>query len=178
MSEIVAISGKSGCGNSTVSGLVASKLGFTLVNYTFKNLAEDEGLTFAEVMRRSSQDDHFDRSVDARQVEEAKKGRRVIGSRLAVWMIGEAADLRVYLWASPAVRAMRIHDREVNALYGDPEYTRERDLADHVRYQRLYGIDNDDYAGVDLVINTERLHPEAIADLIVAAYRLRRGEQG
>jgi cytidylate kinase len=173
MPGIVAISGKSGCGNSTVSALVAGKLGFKLVNYTFKNLAADRGLTFQQVMELSRTDDSFDRAVDSRQVEDALRGERVVGSRLAIWLLKDSADLRVYLWASPETRAIRIRTRESSALYGDPEFTRQRDLADHSRYLRLYGLDTDDYAGADLVFNTERFQPEQISDLIVMACRAR-----
>ena len=38
----IAISGKSGCGNTTVSGLLAQKLGIKLINYTFRQLAEEK----------------------------------------------------------------------------------------------------------------------------------------
>ncbi len=55
MKGIIAISGKSGCGNSTVSGIVARKLQFDLVNYTFKNLALERGMTFEMVMDLSAQ---------------------------------------------------------------------------------------------------------------------------
>jgi cytidylate kinase len=173
MAGIVAISGKSGCGNSTVSDLVARRLGFELVNYTFKNLAKDRGMSFEAVMEGSRSDDSFDRAVDERQVLEARKGGRVVGSRLAVWLLKEDADLRVYLWASPDVRAQRIKAREGNSISGTREFTLQRDLADHSRYARIYGIDNDDYAGVDLVINTERFQPEAIAEIVLEACRLR-----
>ena len=45
----IAISGKSGCGNTTVSGLLAQKLGIKLINYTFRQLAEEKGMTLKEV---------------------------------------------------------------------------------------------------------------------------------
>ena len=35
----IAVSGKSGCGNTTVSSLLARSLGIKLVNYTFRQLA-------------------------------------------------------------------------------------------------------------------------------------------
>lgn len=175
MSGIIAISGKSGCGNSTVSGLVAKALDFGLVNFTFKNLALERGLSFEEVVERSKSDDSFDLEVDRRQVELARQGRRVVGSRLAIWLLEKEADLRVYLWASPEVRAARIRGREGSASHADPAFTRARDESDHRRYLRLYGYDNDDYEGADLVINTERFDPESIAEIIVGAWRLRDG---
>jgi len=175
MSEIVAISGKSGCGNSTVSGLVAKALGFGLVNYTFKNLASDRGMTFEEVIERARSDDSFDREVDRRQVELAGAGSSVVGSRLAIWLLRKEAGLRVFLWASPEVRAARIRAREGSASHADPAFTKARDESDHDRYLRLYGYDNDDFADADLVINTERFAPDAIAAVIVGAWRLRDG---
>ena len=48
----IAVSGKSGCGNSTVSRLLADKLGLKLINYTFHNMAEEAGIPFAEFCRK------------------------------------------------------------------------------------------------------------------------------
>ncbi|MDA8410326.1 MAG: cytidylate kinase family protein [Treponema sp.] len=177
MSGIIAISGKSGCGNSTVSALVAKILGFGLVNFTFKNLAQERGLSFEEIVKRSTSDDSFDLEVDRRQVEMALSGDRVVGSRLAIWLLAKDADLRVYLWASPEVRAKRIRAREGAASHAEPAFTQKRDESDHARYLRLYGYDNDDFEDADLVINTERFKPESIASLIVEAWRLRHNHQ-
>ena len=47
----VAISGKSGCGNTTVSGMLAKTLGVTLINYTFRQLAAEKGMTLPEGRR-------------------------------------------------------------------------------------------------------------------------------
>ena len=179
MSGIIAISGKSGSGNSTVSGLVAKALGFGLVNFTFKNLAEERGLSFEEIVKRSGSDDSYDLEVDRRQVDLARAGNRVVGSRLAIWLLAQEADLRIYLWASPGVRAARIRAREGSASHADPAFTKARDESDHARYLRLYGYDNDDFVDADLVVNTERFRPESIATIIVHAWQLRRArEQG
>ena len=177
MSGIIAISGKSGCGNSTVSGLVAKALGFGLVNFTFKNLAEERGLTFEEIVEQSKSDDSFDLEVDRRQVALARAGNQVVGSRLAIWLLAQDADLRIYLWASPAVRATRIRAREGSASHADPAFTQARDESDHARYLRLYGYDNDDFVDADLVINTERFKPESIASVIVQAWQLRKTKE-
>jgi len=171
---IVAISGKSGCGNTTVSRLLAERLGVRLVNYTFRNIAAERGVSLAEIIELARADDWYDLHVDRRQVELAHEGDCVIGSRLAIWMLPDAA-LRVYLTASVEVRAERIRLRPhgQGPESGDRatvlDFTRERDAQDHQRYRRLYDIDNDDYSFADLVINTERFLPESIVDLIAAA---------
>ena len=52
----IAISGKSGCGNTTVSTLLAETLGIKLINYTFRQLAQEKGMTLAEVIEKAKTD--------------------------------------------------------------------------------------------------------------------------
>jgi len=167
-SEIrIAISGKSGCGNTTVSKLVADRLGLRFINFTFRSLASEKGLTLEEVLAHAQKDFSWDREVDERQVAIARQdGGCVLGSRLAVWMLPEA-QLKVYLRASPAVRAARINQRENGDLEAIMAFTMERDRQDSARYKILYGINNDDFSVADLVIDTDTIGPEAIADLII-----------
>jgi cytidylate kinase len=174
----VAISGKSGCGNSTVSRKVAERLGYRLVNYTFKNVAQERGMTFEEVCELAETDPSLDRELDRKQVEMAREGNTVLGSRLAIWML-EDADLKVYLDAPVAIRASRIRQRMINNGEGAPDFhtvlheTIERDKRDHDRYERLYGIDNDKFEFVDLLIEAAQMTPVEIADVIVHNVRER-----
>lgn len=166
----IAISGKSGCGNSTVSRIVANRLGLRLVNYTFRALAKEKGITFEEVRRNAEEDDSWDRYLDKRQVELATEGNCVLGSRLAVWMLKDA-DLTVYLTASLAVRAARIQRREGGDFDAVLQKTHARDERDRQRYMNLYGIDNNEYGFVDLPIDTENLAAEQVAERIISRAR-------
>ena len=168
-SPMVAISGKSGCGNTTVSRLLAAKLGFELVNFTFRNLAAERGVSLARIIELAEDDFTFDRLVDARQVELARAGRSVIGSRLAIWMLPDAT-LRVFLTASVEARTNRILKREGGSYDEVLSFTTARDSKDHERYRKIYGIDNDDYSFADLIINSEGFAPEAIVEIIAQAY--------
>jgi cytidylate kinase len=166
----IAISGKSGCGNTTVSTLLAQRLGLRLINYTFHNMAEERGLSFEEFARLAEKDDQYDLYLDRHQVELASAGGCVLGSRLAIWLLPRAS-LRVYLTASLEERARRIALRE--GL--DPAQVRsaveERDSRDRKRYLRLYYIDIDDYRLADLVVDTEAGEPPYVVDTILAALR-------
>ena len=42
----IAISSKSGCGNTTVSTLLSEKLGYPMVNFTFRQMAQERGVDF------------------------------------------------------------------------------------------------------------------------------------
>lgn len=163
----IAVSGKSGCGNTTVSTLVAQKLGIRLINYTFHTMAEERGIGFLELCDLAEHDDFYDRHVDTRQVELAMEGSCVLASRLAIWLL-EKADLKVFLDASAEVRAERIARRESRSVDEVLEETLRRDHRDRQRYLRLYGIDNNDYSFADLIIDTEQYGQEEVARLIVS----------
>lgn len=162
----VAISGKSGCGNTTVSSLLAKNLGIKMINYTFRSLAEETGFSLAEIIEKAKTDDSYDKNVDTRQVQLAMEDSCVLGSRLAIWMLKEA-DLKVYLFADDDVRAKRILNREKGDLEEIKRFTQMRDNEDTNRYKRLYNIDNNDYSFYDLFVDTNNYNPDQIVELII-----------
>lgn len=162
----IAISGKSGCGNTTVSRIVAAKLGLRVVNYTFKDLARENGLTFEEICIRAETDPQYDLTIDRMQVKLAEEGPCVLGSRLAIWLLRDRA-FTVYLDAPLAVRAGRIAKREGKDPRKALRETEERDKRDHDRYSRLYGYDVNDYSFAALVVDTESLGQDEVAREIV-----------
>ena len=162
----IAISSKSGCGNTTVTTLLAEKLGYKMVNFTFRQLAAERGVDFWTFCRMAEADDDIDRELDRRQVEMAMAEENcVLGSRLAIWML-EKADLKVYLQATSETRAKRVLKREGGSLEERMAQTEMRDRNDSARYKRIYGIDNSDTSVADLVIDTDDRTPEEIVDLI------------
>ncbi len=167
----IAISGKSGCGNTTVSTLVAKELGYPLINFTFRNLAQEKGIDFWDFCRMAEKDDSIDKELDARQVAMAMaEDNCVLGSRLAIWVLQEA-DLKVYLTADAQLRALRIQKREGGTLDQRLQETIKRDAHDSARYMRIYGIDNSDHSEADLIVDTDGITPEEIAMLIVEEVR-------
>lgn len=164
----IAISGKSGCGNTTVSRIVAERLGFRLINYTFHNMAEEKGIPFKDLHDLAERDPSYDRYLDGRQVELAEGGNCVLGSRLAIWMLTDA-DLKVFLDAPLKVRAERIQRREGGDLKDVLRETKERDEKDSNRYKRLYGIDNNDFSFADLIIDVSKHDQYETADKIIEA---------
>jgi len=163
----IAVSGRSGCGNTTISKMTADILGLRFINFTFRSLANERGLDLVKILELAESDDSWDREVDTRQLALAREeGGCVLGSRLAIWMLKEA-DLKVYLKADPMVRAQRIVKREGGSLEEVAAFTAERDKQDRERYLNIYYIDNDDYSFADLIIDTDTITPQEITDLIV-----------
>ncbi|MDR1867094.1 MAG: cytidylate kinase family protein [Treponema sp.] len=163
----IAISGKSGCGNTTVSQLLAKELDIPCINFTFRNLAQELGLDLSDLLEKAQQDDSWDKNLDERQVSLARAVRNgcVLGSRLAIWLLPEA-DLKVYLCASALTRVHRIVEREGGDSTHVMSFTMERDRQDRERYKRIYGIDNDDYSFA-LVVDTDTMKPPAIVQYII-----------
>ncbi|MDR1787840.1 MAG: cytidylate kinase family protein [Treponema sp.] len=170
----MAISGKSGCGNTTVSRLLAETLGLRFINFTFRNLASEKDISLKEVLALAASDDYWDKEVDSRQVALAReKGGCVLGSRLAIWMLPEA-DLKVYLEASDETRARRILHREGGSLDEIAAFTSHRDRQDHERYLRIYHIDNDDLSQAGLIINVDTARPREIVAVIIEELKRKR----
>ncbi|MCF0238230.1 MAG: AAA family ATPase [Sphaerochaetaceae bacterium] len=165
----IAISGMSGCGNTTVSTLLSKRLGYGLVNFTFRQMATERGIDFWKFCAMAEKDDSIDMELDCRQVEMAMAmDNCILGSRLAIWMLKEA-DFRVYLYASAAERAKRVLNREGGDFNTRYDQTVGRDNHDTARYKRIYGIDNTDNSIADIVIDTEGKTPELIVDIIMEA---------
>lgn len=164
----IAISSKSGCGNTTVTTMVSEKLGYPMINFTFRQMAEERGVDFWTFCEMAQNDYDIDRELDRRQVEMAMNAENcVLGSRLAIWMLKEA-DLKVYLTASAETRANRILKREGGTFEERYAQTVRRDNNDSGRYMEVYGIDNSKADEVaDLIIATDDKTPEEIVNIIM-----------
>ena len=147
-------------------------MGLEVVNYTFRDLAQDLGISFEEIQREAAKSRIYDLLTDLKLMRTSLRSRVVVGSRLAGWLID--ADLRVWLHAPLEARAKRIFQREADkhASYESVLYrTLQRDEQNRKRYLEVYGIDINDRSDFDIIINTERLTAEQVSSLIVAAAR-------
>jgi CMP/dCMP kinase len=164
----IAITGKSGCGNTSVSKIVSAALGLRLINYTFHDMAKERGIGFEELCALAEVDSQFDTYLDNMLVMLASKGGCVLGSRLSIWLL-KNAHLKVCLTAGIDARAQRIAQREKTTIEQAKRETLLRDERDRGRYIKLYGIDIDSYEFADLVIDTEEGDQQYVASKIVEA---------
>jgi cytidylate kinase len=167
---LVTISGPAGSGKSTAAAALAEALDYDHVSGgdIFRELADERGLTPLELNKLAEEDDQIDRDLDRRLREiAASRDGVVLESRLAGWMAGEHADFRVWLDAPLSVRARRIADREEKSVDLARRETKERSESEARRYLEYYGIDIEELTIYDLALNTARLSPEAVLDVIV-----------
>ncbi len=167
----IAISGHSGCGNTTATSNVGQALQLKIVNYTFRDLAKDLGIPFEVMQKEASENLIYDYLTDLTLIRSVISNENiVIGSRLASWLVD--AELRIWLHAPLETRASRINCREneKSSTYEQVLYkTLKRDEQNRKRYLRLYGLDIEDHSDFDITINTEKLTADQVASLIIAA---------
>ena len=133
----IAISSKSGCGNTTVSTLLSEKLGYPMVNFTFRQMAQERGVDFWTFCKMAEDDYEIDKELDRRQVEMAmEKKDCILASRLAIWML-EKADLKVYLTATAETRAQR---EKYNRLKKSPTFLQAIILNSFLYKRRIFHI--------------------------------------
>ncbi|MGC8851163.1 MAG: (d)CMP kinase [Candidatus Micrarchaeia archaeon] len=176
---IIAISGLSGCGNTTVTAALA-RHGFKKINYTFRDLAAEKGLNLKKLQELAKKNSAIDLELDRKQVALlAKEKNAVIGSRLAIWLDSPKVtrklgvkppkiDLKVWLDASLETRAARTKKAKPNE---SKAFTAKRDRENAARYKKTYGISVQEHDFVDLKINTEKFDAESVAAIIAFAAR-------
>jgi cytidylate kinase len=169
MNEIICIGGYTGSGKDTIADIVANKLNFKRIKFSFKDIAKEIGISLMEYQRRAERDLTIDRKFDQKVIA-AAKGKCIISTWIAAWMVKKAV-LRVFLEASESERAKRIAKRDGMSYSEALKHIRDRDTHNRGRYMALYKIDIYDKSIFDLIINTEKFTPEQSAEIIIAAYR-------
>jgi cytidylate kinase len=167
----ITVSGPPGCGATTVcEGLSAAlDCGYVSGGDIFRELADDRGMSLSQLIAKTDETDEIDRALDQRLRTIAEKWGAsnkafVLESRLAGWLAGNRADLRIWLDAPEEVRVERTADREEMEAE-----MRVREVSEAGRYRSYYGIDVDDRSFYDLAINTARWSPEATLEMILSA---------
>ncbi len=169
---LLTVSGPPGSGKSTNAAAVAEAFDLDHVSGgdIFRDLAAERGMSPVEFNELAEEDDQIDRDLDARLREIAiEEDDLVLESRLAGWLAGDHADLKIWLDAPRAVRAERIADREAKPVDVAREETRRREDSEQKRYREYYNIEIADLGIYDLTVNTARWGPDAVRELLVTA---------
>ena len=167
---IITISGPPGSGKSTLSKKLSAKLGMELISMgdIFRKCAEDRCMCLAEYGMLAKSCDDIDREIDDMQKKIAReKDNIVLEGRLSGFLVD--ADLKVWLKAPLEIRAERIASREKKSVSVAMAETSEREECERERYINYYDIDIKDLSVYDLVIDSARLSPENICEIVAKA---------
>jgi len=167
----ITVSGPPGCGATTLCQRLSRAMDCPYVSGgdIFRELAEDGELSLHQQTAEAETSDRIDRALDRRLQSIAEKWGAsskpfILESRLAGWLAGESADLRIWLDAPEEVRVDRIADREETEAE-----MRVREVSEAGRYQAYYDIALDDREFYDLHINTARWDKDGVYELVKTA---------
>lgn len=167
----ITVSGPPGCGATTLCEGLSSVLdcGFVSGGEVFRELADDRDLSLSQFTARAGESDEIDRAIDRRLRTIAEKWGStnkafILESRLAGWIAGNRADMRIWLDAPEEIRLDRTQDREERSAE-----MQVREVIEAKRYESYYGIDLSDRSFYDLVINTARWSPDGTLSIILEA---------
>jgi cytidylate kinase len=169
----ITVSGPPGSGVTTLCEELAGLLdcGYVSGGQIFRELADERGLTLTQLVAEAGESDEIDRALDRRLRTIAEKwgsanNAFVLESRLAGWIAGNRADMRIWLDAPDEVRAERTRDRE--EMVAEMQV---REVIEADRYESYYDIDLSDQSIYDLSVNTARWSPAGTLEIVRKAVR-------
>jgi cytidylate kinase len=180
--HIITISGKPGSGKSSTADRVAELLGYTRHSSgdMVRRVLAKEGMSLEEYNKRAADEHDLDDKVDEelRSLRNAKD--IVVDSRLGFYWIPES--FKVYLDLDLEIATARIFKDSMNnkkrsgaGEYGSlPDVARkvnERMHEEQNRFRSLYGIDPYNPRHFDLVVDTSRNDPQAVAITVFDYFR-------
>ncbi len=171
---VICISGMTGSGKSTVAKRLADKYGLDYFSggNALKTLAQEEGYNpdvtgwweTAEGLKFLQQrmgDPVFDKRIDEKLLELAEQGNVVLDSWTMPWLLNWG--FKVWLEASPQVRAKRVVNRDSISIEEAIKALTEKDERTRQIYKKLYGFDlGNDLSPFNLVLATDELEPDEV----------------
>lgn len=179
----IAISGPPGSGKTTVSEIVANKLGYklVLVGQIFRQMAAERNVSLDTFGRYAEEDETIDKELDARMVSIARDNEDiVIEGRLtsALMRRSDIEAFTVHVDAAEDVRSLRIAKREGNPVDQVLKEMRSRERSEGKRYLAYYGIDVSNRMIYDLWIDSSARSADEVADIIIEEFRKRLNDEG
>ena len=165
----VVISGSAAVGKTTLAHALAKEFGFKLYNGgdILKEIARQQGYVISGndwwdsdeaigFMKERNQNPVFDKQVDEKLINIAKKGSVIITSHTLPWLA--TGPITFWLSASQKRRSERMSQRDKITVTDALRIVKMRDRENKKIYKKIYGSDFGDSLEVfDFMINTEIL---------------------
>jgi cytidylate kinase len=173
----VVISGSAAVGKTTLAHALAKEFGFKLYNGgdILKEIARQQGYSVTGndwwdsneaigFMKERKKNSIYDRQVDEKLTNIAKKGNVIITSHTLPWLTPE--PITFWLSASPQKRSERMSKRDKISTKEALRIVRMRDRENKKIYKKIYGAKfGDDLEVFDFMINTELLSLDSLVYL-------------
>ncbi len=171
---VICVAGLTGCGKSTVATRLAKKYGLKHLSggTTLKQLAIEAGYQPHEIgwwetcegakfLKHRFEDPKFDRHVDEQLLKQAERGNVILDSWTMPWLLGKG--FKIWLEASPKVRARRLARRDGISIKEAIEAINEKDETTRRIYRDLYGFKlGEDFSPFNLILDVNLLDTEEV----------------
>ena len=182
--KAIIISGLPAAGKSTVAEIISKKLNLKAINVGDILKSKFTEVTSSNywdtpsgfsALRLREKNEEIDKSVDRAVLRIIKRGNIVIASYVMPWL--SKTGYKIWLDASPEERAKRLAKRDKISIEKAAEIIKKRDKENYLLYKRIYGISlGKDKKPFDLVIDTEKLSPREVANIIIEEIGKGRGK--
>ncbi len=168
------VSGHPGSGTSTLVTKLCQNRGWSHLNggAVFRAISAERGISLEEFSALCDSEPEVDKSLDERLISAMldENGPEIVESRLSGWWAyqREIDCIRLWISVTPEERANRVVKREGGNQQDALTRIHSRMEADQIRYHNLYGISLDDQTPYNLIINSDTLTADEVANLVEA----------
>ena len=174
----ITVSGIVGSGKSTVSKMLAEKLGleYFSVGGIMRQIAVEKGIHLKELTEHAKGDEGvLDKELDDRQIKIGKiRDNFVMDSRLGFHFIPDSFKVFLYVDLDEGARRIFSTSRGEES-YLDVEEAKEymvkRMSSEKQRYQQYYNLDFPDGCGFDFEVDTTDMGADEVVEKIIQGFR-------
>ena len=178
-SNQITITGHPGGGKTTAAKLLAKELGweYFYTGAVQRQLAAEMGISTLEFNKRSETDLSLNKKIDEVYVELNQSQKpMVVDARLAWHFMPNSFKVRfevpVAVGAQRVFEFARREDEQYRDLASAEQALAERRASERTHYRNSYGIDVEDHAHFDLILDTAYSLPERNVSFVRAAFSL------
>ena len=175
---MIFVSGMAGTGKSTVAKKLAKRYGLRYYSGgdALKELAVEEGYDASKIgfwespvgiafLKQRENDPKFDKTVDQKLLEQAKRGNVLLDSWAMPWLVKEG--FKIWLMASIEKRAERVAKRDNLTVEKALEMLEEKESRTKAIFEKLYGFKLDeDFKPFHLVLDTDNMNADEVYSVL------------
>jgi CMP/dCMP kinase len=176
--KVICISGLAGTGKSTLAKKIAEKYGLRYYSGgdALKDLAKEEGYDTAvkgwwespiglNFLQKRVSDPRFDKAVDDKLLNYAKKGNVLLDSWTMPWLL--KCGFKIWLAASFEKRAIRVAQRDAMTNEEAMKVLEEKEGRTKAIYKALYGFSlGEDLTPFDFILDTDNLTAAEVFEVL------------
>lgn len=173
MKNKITLSGFAGSGKSTIGKIIGEQLNFEFIsvgNYSRAFAKREFGLSINQFQEKRKEIPNIDKVIDEQFKKECNsKNNIIVDYRLGFNFIQNA--LHVLLKVSDEQASLRINSAKRKGELTNSEAIKERNQVMRMRFKETYNVDFTNEDNYDLVIETDDLTTNEVANIILNFYK-------